>query len=195
MGALAFGIAAGSLAAVPVAGRSQATAGADTKKPWSQPRTPWGDPDLQGIYTSNDNVGVPVERPAQFGERQFLTDEEFAAREKQAEKAARDDKGDRRKLAPDDTGDGPEHWYERGKSSRRTSLVVDPPNGIVPLRADMRKRAEEWESQRFGKGTASWLDFDLWDRCITKGYPTVMVLLGYTNAIQILQAPGYVAKL
>ena len=195
MGALAFGIAAGSLAPVPVAGQSQATAGAETKKPWSQPRTPWGDPDLQGIYTSNDNVGVPVERPAQFGERQFLTDEEFAAREKQAEKAARDDKADRRKLAPDDTGDGPEHWYERGKPSRRTSLVVDPPNGIVPLRADMRKRAEEWESQRFGKGTASWLDFDLWDRCITKGYPTVMVPLGYNNAIQILQTPGYVAML
>ena len=198
IGFLALEIAGGSLAPVSAAGQGQttaSTAGAETKKPWTLPRTPWGDPDLQGIYTSNDNVGVPVERPAQFGERQLLTDEEFAAREKQAEKAARDDKGDRRKLAPDDTGDGPEHWYERGKSSRRTSLVVDPPNGIVPLRADMRKRAEEWESQRFGKGTASWLDFDLWDRCITKGYPTVMVPLGYNNSVQILQTPDHVAML
>jgi len=195
MGCLVLEIAGGSPAAVPVAAQGQppASTAVEAKKPWTLPRTPWGHPDLQGIYTSNDNVGVPVERPAQFGERQFLTDEELAARQKQAEKAAKDEKGDRRKLAPDDTGDGPEHWYERGKTSRRTSLVVDPPNGIVPLRADMRKRAEEWESQRFGKGTASWLDFDLWDRCITKGYPTVMVPLGYNNSVQILQTPDYVA--
>src|SRR5438128_3771785 len=110
-GFLAFEIARGSLASVPVAGQGQTaapTAGAETKKAWTVPRTPWGHPDLQGIYTSNDNVGVPVERPAQFGERQFLNDEEFVARQKQAEKAAKDEKGDRRKLAPDDTGDGPE---------------------------------------------------------------------------------------
>src|SRR5882724_7954384 len=122
MGVLVFATASGSLAPVTVAGQSQTSAPAagDARKPWSVPRTPWGHPDLQGIYTSNDNVGVPVERPSKFGERTLLTDEEYAERQKQAERAARDDKGERRKLAADDTGDGPEHWYERGKVSRRT---------------------------------------------------------------------------
>ena len=195
--ALAVVIAAGSLASVRVAGQGPAAAakaGTDANK-WSQPKTPWGDPDLQGIYNTNDNVGVPVERPARFGERQLLTDEELAARAKQGQDAARDDKATRRKRGVDETGDGPEHWYERGKVSRRTSLVVDPPNGIIPLKPEMRKRAKDWESERFGKGTASWLDFDLWDRCITKGYPTVMIPLGYNNSVEILQAPGYVAML
>src|SRR5713101_10176479 len=140
--ATAVAVAGAWLSSMPIAGQSAQQgpgAAGESKSSWTVPRTAWGDPDLHGIYTSNDNAGVPVERPAKFGTREFLTDEEFAERQKQAEKATRDDKGERRKLAEDDTGDGPEHWYERGKSSRRTSLVVDPPNGIVPLRADMRK--------------------------------------------------------
>ncbi len=159
--ATAVAVAGAWLSSMPIAGQSAQQgpgAAGESKTSWTVARTSWGDPDLQGMYTSNDNVG-------------------------------------RRTLAPDDTGDGPEHWYERGKTSRRTSLVVDPPDGQIPLTADMRKRAEEWESQRFGKGVASWLDFDLWDRCITKGMPTVMVPLGYNNAYQIFQAPGYVAIL
>ena len=196
--ATAVAVAGAWLSSMPIAGQSAQQgpgAAGESKSSWTVPRTAWGDPDLQGMYTSNDNAGVPVERPAKFGTRMFLTDEEFAARDEQAKKAARDDKADRRTLAPDDTGDGPEHWYERGKTSRRTSLVVDPPDGQIPLTTDLRKRADEWESQRFGKGVASWLDFDLWDRCITKGMPTVMVPLGYNNSYQIFQAPGYVAIL
>jgi hypothetical protein len=191
-GAAATVLSAVFLASIPVAGQAPAPApGAPSS--FVTPRTPWGDPDLQGIYNSNDNVGVPIERPERFGERRELTDQEFAEREIAAKKAAADDKSDRRTLAADDTGDGPEHWYERGKTSRRTSLVVDPPNGQVPLTLAMRKRAEEWETQRFGKGVDSWLDFDLWDRCITKGMPTVMVPLGYNNSYRIFQTPDYVA--
>src|SRR5438445_4258901 len=187
--ATAVAVAGAWLASMPIAGQSArqgAGAAGESKTSWTVPRTAWGDPDIQGMYTSNDNVGVPVERPAKFGTRMFLTDEEFAARDEQAKKAARDDKADRRTLAPDDTGDGPEHWYERGKTSRRTSLVVDPPDGQIPLTPAMRKRADDWEKQRFGKGGVStWLDFDLWDRCITKGMPTVMVPLGYNNSYEI----------
>jgi hypothetical protein len=196
VGGLVIIIASARLSPVLLAGQSaQTTAEAPAKAAWTMPRTAWGDPDLQGTYTSNDNSGVPVERPAKFGTREYLTDEEFAQRQKDAERATRDDKGERRKLAEDDTGDGPEHWYERGKTSRRTSLVVDPPDGMIPLTPAMKKRAIDWESTRFGKGTQSWLDFDLWDRCITKGYPTVMIPLGYNNSVQILQTPGYVAML
>lgn len=179
---------------VPVAGQGPAAPKATAAATWTTPRTPWGDPDLQGIYNSNDNVGVPVERPAQFGTRRLITDAEFAERQRQAERASKDDKGERRKLGPEETGDGPEHWYERGKTSRRTSLVVDPPDGRIPLKPEMRKRYTDWEANdRFAKGVESWLQLDLWDRCITKGFPTVMVPLGYNNAYHILQAPGYVA--
>ena len=197
-GALAAPVVIVLITPIPLAGQAPPAAPASAsqaKTPWTAPRTPWGDPDLQGIYTSNDNVGVPIERPEHFGLRRLLTEQEFAERDKEAKRAALDDKADRRPLAADNTGDGPEHWYERGKTSRRTSLVVDPPNGRIPLTPTMRKRAKEWETQRFGKGVNSWLDFDLWDRCITKGMPTVMVPLGYNNSYEIFQAPGYIAIL
>jgi hypothetical protein len=192
--ALAASLVIGWLAAASVSGQGRSAApGASAGANWTTPRTPWGDPDLQGIYNSNDNVGVPIERPARFGTRTLLTDEEFAERQREGERAAKDDKAERRPLVGDNTGDGPEHWYERGKTSRRTSLVVDPPDGQIPLKPEMVKRFEEWAATaRFAKNTDSWMDFDLWDRCITKGFPTVMVPMGYNNAYQIVQAPGYV---
>ena len=193
--AVAAAVIVGWLGLVPVAGQGPATpSGSSTAAAWTTPRTPWGDPDIQGIYNSNDNVGVPVERPKNFGTRKLITDEEFAARQREAERAAKDDKAERRALTGDNTGDGPEHWYERGRTSRRTSLVVDPPDGQIPLKPEMLKRYEEWATTaRFAKGTDSWEDFDLWDRCITKGYPTVMIPMGYNNAYHIIQTPGYVA--
>src|SRR5258707_11049485 len=84
---LAFARAGGP---VRTSGQGQTPAAApkaaEPQKPWTAPRTPWGHPDLQGTYTSNDNVGVPVERPKSFGERALLTDAEFAERQKQAER-------------------------------------------------------------------------------------------------------------
>jgi hypothetical protein len=195
MSAFSAAVFAVTLTSVPVSGQGPSTAtNGPTSAAWTAPRTPWGDPDLQGIYNSNDNVGVPVERPAKFGLRKLITDEEFAQRQRDGERAAKDDKAERRTLGPEETGDGPEHWYERGKTSRRTSLVIDPPDGLIPLKPAMRKRFEEWASTtRFAKNAESWLDLDLWDRCITKGYPTVMIPMGYNNAYRIFQAPGYVA--
>jgi hypothetical protein len=63
------------------------------------PRTPWGEPDLQGVWTSEPELGVPFERPAAFGDRLTLTDEEFAARIAQAEQQAENARGLRR-LGP-----------------------------------------------------------------------------------------------
>src|SRR6267154_1662917 len=59
---------------------------AQSAKPYAPPKTPWGDPDLQGIWPSTQMVGVPFERPKQFGDRRYLTDQEFAQRQKEAEK-------------------------------------------------------------------------------------------------------------
>src|SRR5437764_12348999 len=61
---------------------------------WKAPRTPWGEPDLQGIWTSQAELGVPFERPAAFGTRQTLTDEEFAQREAQAQNQLKSDNAD-----------------------------------------------------------------------------------------------------
>ena len=80
---------------VPVAVVGQApTTESRTTGTWTPPRTPWGDPDLQGLFTNNEEAGVPFERPRQFGERKFVTDEEFAAREAQAKKIVDADDAD-----------------------------------------------------------------------------------------------------
>src|SRR5204863_3253964 len=73
----------GAVACAVCAAASLAAQGA---KPYATPKTPWGDPDLQGIWPSTQMVGVPFERPKQFGTRLYLTDEEFAQRQKEAEK-------------------------------------------------------------------------------------------------------------
>src|SRR5215467_13656400 len=85
-------LAIGSLlavAALPVAAQtaaaSKATASSAPSKSFAAPKTPWGDPDLQGTWTSDDTWGIPMERPAQYGDRRYLTEQELAAREKQVQ--------------------------------------------------------------------------------------------------------------
>src|SRR4029077_9694442 len=81
-------------------------------KPWTPPKTPWGDPDLQGIWPGN--VGVPMQRPASLGERTTLTDQEFAQKEAQARRQAETDS---QAFSTSDTRPGigpPSYWTERG---------------------------------------------------------------------------------
>ena len=109
---------------------------------YSPPRTPWGDPDLQGIWPSTDMVGVPFERPERFGTRLYLTDQELKEREAQASKQAELDvldfdleKPPAEIVALGDVGgvtSPPPHWLERGVPSRQSSLVVEPANGRLP---------------------------------------------------------------
>ena len=95
------------------------------------PRTPWGDPDLQGIWPSGALITVPFERPPEFGTRALLTDKEYADRLGALERQAEDD------AAPISTGTAPSvnppsHWLEAGRASRQASLIVDPPDGRLP---------------------------------------------------------------
>src|ERR671936_744496 len=86
------------------------------KAPWAAPKTPWGDPDLRGTYTSDNSIGVPFERPAQYGDRAELTDEEFAAREKANAQQIAKDLGDRPETAfeqDEAANNAPRHWLER----------------------------------------------------------------------------------
>src|SRR5262245_6765943 len=72
-----------SLTAATVAGQSKPAATATAGKPYTPPKTPWGHPDLQGIYTSDDYINVPLERPVEFGGRFHLTEKEMADRDAQ----------------------------------------------------------------------------------------------------------------
>ncbi|MBV9508344.1 MAG: hypothetical protein JO323_25415 [Acidobacteriia bacterium] len=160
------------------------------------PRTPWGDPDLQGVWPGN--MGVPMQRPKSMGERTTLTDEEYSQRLAQAQRAAAADNEER---APKDAKVGigpPSYWTERGKPTRQASLIIDPPDGrIPPLTPEAQKRRKE---ARGGLGDpAEWAgkadsyeDLNLYYRCITRGVTGSVIPVVYNNGNQILQAPGYV---
>ena len=175
-------------------------AGAGTQAQAPSFRTPWGDPDIQGIFTTDDELGVPFERPDQFTGRETITDKEFADRQAQAQRQAAVDAEEF--VAPRVAGRGgdgtgpPAHWLERGKPSRRTSIITDPPDGKIPyLNDEARKRAANAVNARttgnrpFDGPTA----MDLYDRCITRGLPHVIFPTIYNNTSQIVQGPGFVA--
>jgi hypothetical protein len=156
---------------------------------WTHPRTPWGDPDLEGVWTSDNNFSIPLERPAAVADKEFLDGKEFddalATRARLLASIA--DGGE--------VGAGPTHWYENlGAKSRRSSLLIDPRDGrLPPLTAEARARATADAAARKARGPSdSWTDRSLWDRCITVGLPAVMFPTGYNNNVQILQAPGIV---
>jgi hypothetical protein len=150
------------------------------------PRTPWGDPDLQGIWTNN--TATPFERPRELAGRERLTDAEVAALE--ADDRKRSQQNNAASIS------GPEHWYEhyQGVRSQQTSLVVDPPDGSVPpLTSEAQTRPVIGTVNRSEFST--WEDLSPWDRCITRGIPGSMLPTFYNNNYQILQAPGYVVIL
>ena len=173
--------------------------------PYSPPRTPWGDPDLQGIWPSTDMVGVPFERLDQFGSRLFLTEAEFKTREAQAEKQAKLDvlefdltKPPADIVALGDVGgvtSPPPHWLERGLPSRQSSLVVEPANGkmppMTPEGAARQKNAGGTYTRQTGFKSAD--ELGPYDRCISRGVVGSMMPVVYNNGNQIIQSPGQVA--
>ena len=152
---------------------------------WTLPRTPDGQPDLQAIWT-NATI-TPFERPASLSDKPFLTEAEAEVIERQAT-TRRDEDGAPRSG---DVGSYNQFWFDSGDrivSTRRTSLVIDPPDGRVPLRPEAEaardyNNAHERDSYEF---------MSVWDRCITRGAPAGMFPAGYNNAYQIVQTPGYV---
>src|SRR5437773_1441273 len=122
-----------SIAPAATAGQApQAPAAKATTKTYIPQKTPWGDPDLQGIWPSTDMIGVPLQRPANFGTRNVLTEEEFAQREAQAQRTAEADSEEFAKPGATVGINPPSHWIDRGKPNRQASLVVDPPDGRIP---------------------------------------------------------------
>ena len=178
------------------------TTRAATSQHYVSPRTPWGDPDLQGIYTNKYELNTPFERPKAFEGRRIedVTVEELTdvVRQRQAQAVYRPD--------------GPQAFtpfrdvFEVGRGSRPW-LVVDPPDGrIPPLRPGAEDRATPADASIYAVNERWPLtgsiaggpfdgpeDFSLYDRCITRGLPGSMVPHVQGNSYQIVQAPGFVA--
>jgi len=156
------------------------------KAAWAAPRTPDGQPDLQGIWT-NATI-TPLERPAAMKDKAFLTEAEVAA----IEKRTADNRAANDKPGPLESGSYNRFWYDDGTkvlATRQTSLVVDPPDGQVPVRPSAEARRDDYAE----RNADSYEFMSPWDRCITRGIPGSMFPAGYNNAYQIIQAPGYVA--
>lgn len=154
------------------------------------PRTAWGDPDLQGVWSSAPVSDVPFERAPALGTRATLNDEEFAA---QLEAIRRNEEADRIKTDTNRDGRlaGPDNWRERGGPTRQASLVVDPPNGRLPaLTADGARRARQWRDG--GEHPIGPEDLNPYDRCITRGVLGSALPNIYNSASRILQTPGLV---
>jgi hypothetical protein len=178
--------------------------GAQAAKSYTPPKTAWGDPDLQGIWPSTEMVGVPFERPKEFGTRLQLTDEEFRQRQKDAEKQTSLDNEsfsvDNVKpetVAMGDVGgqtSPPPFWLERGLPSRQSSLLVDPPDGqLPPMTPEGLRRVALTKNtylQYTGFDAAS--ELGPYDRCISRGLLGSMFPVVYNNGNQFIQIPGYV---
>jgi hypothetical protein len=155
---------------------------------WSAPRTPWGDPDLTGMWPTTKLNGTPLQRPESFGERATLTDEEFAERVKRLAglNSRYDDEIKSRKM-------GIGHWAEMGQPNRLASLIVEPANGRLPaLTAEGERGSATMKSSWSNSPFDSVADFNPLDRCITRGLPASMFPFMYNGGIEITQAPGYV---
>jgi hypothetical protein len=182
-----------SLAGQTTDGR-QLTGAARTAAEWTPPRTPWGDPDLQGNYTNTYENGTPLERPDQFAGRRLedVSGEELAALRREIQQQTIG-----RFLGPIHA---PDNWWQDNLYLDRGSqawLVVDPPDGKIPqlIPAAQQRMAAQAEARRkSGRGPAdSWVDRSLYDRCITRGLPGSMMPAIYGNSYAIVQSPGHVA--
>jgi hypothetical protein len=162
-----------------------------------------GRPGPAGCGPGTEMVGVPMQRPQQFGSRNVLTEDEFQARVKQAKQTEEDALADFDVTSADTRNAGavgsatspPPHWLERGKPSRQASLIVDPPDGRQPPHVpEAQKRAADAQGARKGRGPAdSYTDRSLYDRCVTRGVLGSILPVIYNNGNEIVQAPGVVA--
>lgn len=168
--------------------------GQTSPKKYSPPKTPWGEPDLQGNWPAQFNI--PRERPAAVKDKAELSEEEFVQRQEQVAKqfeARQTPVADSRvTIGP------PSNWGEIGRPNKQTSLVIDPPDGKIPALTPEAKavlaaeRGGHGPGQHFPDKVDSWEDFDYYSRCISRGFPNTMLYTLYNYGNDIYQTPGYV---
>jgi hypothetical protein len=159
-------------------------------------RLPWGDYDFTGTWPIERlNEGrILFQRPEQYGNRFWVTDEEFQRRVE----AARGNDGNFTQANENGVGasgtEGLAEWFETHDFGKRTSMLVSPANGQLPA---LTPQAMEL----FRQGRSGWVpgqaynwvsDFDSWDRCVSRGFPASMYPFRYNNGIRVFQAPGVV---
>jgi hypothetical protein len=149
---------------------------------WAAPRTPWGDPEIAGEYSSDDMRGVPTSRPQQYGTRESLTEEEFLQR-------ARGDEANKFSSVNTETFLRNEYGI---RTFGYTSLIVDPPDGQQPpmtAEARARRQAEPERGTFSNVVLADFDNFSLYDRCISRGVPGSVNAVLYGNGVRFVQAP------
>jgi hypothetical protein len=183
MAGLAALAGSASTAAAQAAGSAESKAAARVDPSWEPPRTAWGHPDLQGIWTTDDMRGIPQQRPPELGTRRYLTDEEFAQREQVRERA---------RQTQDRGASGTFRNEEGTRSFSYTSMVIEPEDGrIPPTVAQARERRST--PGTYGVGPFNSVrDFNLYDRCITRGVVGSFGPAVYGNGARILQTPDAV---
>jgi hypothetical protein len=200
-------LAAMTAMVVPSAGQAPAAAKSSSKVAAKTPaakkplRTPWGDPDLQGVW--NDATSTPLQRPTGLAEKDVLNDDEAAEFRAQL---AHDLTRDRRDggAEVDVNRAYNDHWMDSRRlkitADHRTSLIVDPPNGrippLVPLspEREQRKAARAAANTRFNAGLPeNYTDFTLPVRCVIRTDSPPYLPTIYNNDFHIFQSPGYVA--
>jgi hypothetical protein len=193
---------------------SFAAAGQSKLGTYQVPRTPWGEPDLQGTYNATDFQGVPLERAQSLGTRDTLNEEEFRQRVARRDEELAHDSSDEFTLERAEEFEkkfpsvfwgsigGPPHWLERSKNvSRVASFVIDPPNGRVPRltpeaekAAEGRQRADVARRAALNGIEAEWTtDRSNYDRCITRGVLGSVLPAIYNSGDRIVQGPGWFA--
>jgi hypothetical protein len=173
-----------------VAAKPAATA---AKKAYTPPKTPWGEPDLQGNWPAQ--FDIPRSRPAAVKEA-VLTPEEVAAKQAKVNKQFEAKQTADRPVI---TIGPPANFSEIAKLSTQPSLVIDPPDGRMPpltpqARAVLKaERGGRGPGEHFPDRVDSPEDFDYYSRCITRGFPSTMLYTLYDYGNDITQSPGYVA--
>ena len=169
---------------------------ASAQKPWTPPRTPDGKPDLQGIW--NNATLTPMERPPQYAGKATLSEQEAVEFEKEELRSVDADRRDGAAVTDVNRAYN-EFWRDRGRITpdRRTSLIIDPPDGRVPpLTPAAQKRAADLAAQNRGHEFDGPENRSLAERCIAvsnAGPP--MMPANYNANYEIVQSPGYVALL
>ncbi len=161
----------------------------DVTEPYDTPMTPWGEPDVQGVWTGNASHGIPLERPEELADIEALTPEEAAARRERGTLGSI--WGYEREWRDTTLS------YDKNAPSTQVAMIIDPPDGrIPPLTPEGAQRAAQVASdnRRYSTSTvAGPEEVSPYVRCITRGLPNLMFPGVYNNGLQIYQGPGFVA--
>jgi hypothetical protein len=190
-----------SLTAAPVLAQTAPKTPAPAAKApaWTQAKLPWGDPDLQGTWTSDDYINVPLQRPVDAGTRLTRNEQEIATAEQNIKNTAQ--RNSQEFAAPNApvTVNPPGHWGEGPRrAALQTSMIVVPEDGRMPAltpegQARQATRAAVVSNAGGAQMASNWEAFSFYIRCISRGLMGSTLPVIYGNGSKIVQGPGSVA--